>query len=121
MGRPVFCGFRACWSHPHYYILVWHRHVNKLNSTRHHFIASFLITYFKRQAANLDTLEERVKKLEEHINYMEKVAALDKRLALIEVVQGNKTKKGVVDPRIVILVILIFLLYLYLRNTGLLG
>ena len=82
------------------------------------FIASFLITYFKRQATNMDAIHERVKKLEEHINYMEKIAALDKRLAVIE---ETRNRKGVIDPRIVILVILLFLLYLYFRNIGLLG
>ena len=82
------------------------------------FIASFLTTYFKRQATNMDAIHERVKKLEEHINYMEKIAALDKRLAVIE---ETRNRKGVIDPRIVILVILLFLLYLYFRNIGLLG
>ncbi|MBI2676106.1 MAG: hypothetical protein HYX24_06620 [Candidatus Aenigmarchaeota archaeon] len=46
---------------------------------------------------------------------MQEIHRLDKRVSLLE---EGKAKKGQVDPKIIMLIVLLFLLYLYLRSIG---
>ena len=76
-------------------------------------IAYFIADYVKDKLGQIDKALERVGKLEEKVDYMKQIRELDKRVTTIE-----KKQKGQIDPRIVIIVILLVLLALYLRSIS---
>lgn len=71
--------------------------------------------YFREKAGKIDSLVERLNRIEQRIDYMQEIHRLDKRVSLLE---EGKAKKGQVDPKIIMLIVLLFLLYLYLRSIG---
>ncbi len=74
----------------------------------------FSIDYVKGLSSKVSKTSERIKDMENRINYMEKVHDLDKRLAILE----KHGKKGQIDPKTLVLFLLLVLLILYLRSTG---
>ncbi|MBI3413243.1 MAG: hypothetical protein HY051_04140 [Candidatus Aenigmarchaeota archaeon] len=74
----------------------------------------FSIDYVKGLSFKVNKTSERIKDMEERINYMEKIHDLDKRVAMLE----KRRKKGEIDPKTVILFLLLILLILYLRSIG---
>ncbi|MBI2173141.1 MAG: hypothetical protein HYT73_02945 [Candidatus Aenigmarchaeota archaeon] len=77
----------------------------------------FISDYVKDKLSQVDKVVEKIAKMEEKVDYMKSIHELDKRVSLIE----EKKKKGQVDPRLAAIVILLVLLYLYLRSIGILS
>ena len=88
-----------------------------------YFVVSYLITNLivrlKQIQNNEDSIFEIKKdlnRLKDNINMIEGNAKLDARLSFLE--SKMKNKRGQIDPRIVILAIIVFLLVLYARTKG---
>ena len=62
----------------------------------------------------IDALSLRVGDVEKKVDCAERLAVLETRMGFLE------TKKGQVDPRVVIIILMLIVLFLYLRSIGLL-
>ncbi len=75
----------------------------------------FIYIYTKDKLNEIDKNTEKIVKLEDKVNYMKQIYELDKRVSLLE---KQKKRKAHIDPRVVFIIILAILLYLYLKSLG---
>ncbi len=68
--------------------------------------------YIANKIKQIESNTITINKLKDNINTMNKIHKLDKRLSLLE------KKKGQINPQWVIIIILLILLYLFLRSAG---
>jgi len=89
-----------------------------------YFLTDFLIAIAKRKLAQIDKntqdisiIKKELKELNDRLNFHSEIARLKARVEHME--NESRKRKGAIDPRIVILIILVILLFLYLRTIGL--
>lgn len=83
-------------------------------------ISYFFINIFKNIKANeqqIDMNTSELRKIKEQMKFDSKLNDLDKRISIFERIMN---KRGELDPRVVLIAIMLVLLYLYLRSLGLL-
>ena len=78
------------------------------------FFTYLLYAYFNGIQKAVGKHDEAILSLRDKVDYMDAVHALDKRVSFLE------RRKGMIDPRIIILAIMLVLLVLYLRSLGVL-
>jgi len=91
-----------------------------------YFMISYLITVTKKKFEDIKTnnilildIKEDLNKLKDNINIIKDTAKLDVRLSFLEgKLLKMKNKKGQIDPRWIILIIIIILTILYLKTKG---
>ncbi|QQG39433.1 MAG: hypothetical protein HYS81_03540 [Candidatus Aenigmatarchaeota archaeon] len=76
-----------------------------------YFIYNWLREYFDK----IEKLEESANRLEGRLDYMNELHDIEKRTALLEY---KASLKGAIDPRYIIVAIILFLFVLYLRTAG---
>ncbi|MBI4017733.1 MAG: hypothetical protein HY366_02200 [Candidatus Aenigmarchaeota archaeon] len=75
----------------------------------------FIYDWIKDRFGRIEILTERINKVEGMMDDMKIHTELDKRLSVIEILMN---RKGAVDPKTVMAIILVILFILYLRTAG---
>ncbi|MBI4017499.1 MAG: hypothetical protein HY366_00980 [Candidatus Aenigmarchaeota archaeon] len=73
----------------------------------------FIFDWVTNKFGLIDSLGERVLKLEEKTDYMKEVHALDKRISIVE-----RNGKGAINPKYIVFGVMVLLFILYLRTAG---
>ncbi len=73
--------------------------------------------YIKDKFGQIEKLKKKVEEIEKGVDYMKEVHNLDKRISVLEK-ENERKRKGQIDPRIILIIFLAVLLYLYLRSIG---
>ena len=73
----------------------------------------FIFDWITNKFGTIDALDKRVRKVEEKVDYMKDVHTLDKRVSFLE-----KSRKGAVNPKYIVLAVMTILFLLYLRVAG---
>jgi len=73
-------------------------------------------SYLKERFDLIDENRQKINKLHDRINLMKYFHEIDKRLSLVE--ETNRKKKGQINPQVLIIIVLLILLYLFLRSAG---
>lgn len=82
-----------------------------------YFIYDSIKDYIKGKFSQIDKISKRMEDIERSVDYMKRIHELDKRVSVLE---SQKSRKGMIDPRIIIIIFLLILLYFYLKSIGLL-
>jgi len=82
------------------------------------YIASWFTEKVKLYTNKINENAESINKIREEIETNKRLSELDKRVSILEKIKGNK--RGSIDPKWILLIILLLLFYLYLRSIGLL-
>ena len=89
-----------------------------------YFIVSYFVTKFLRWFVNINKndllifeLRKDLNNLKNEINSIKDISDLKARVSVLE----KMKKKGQIDPRIIILIIILVLFLLYLKSTGIFG
>lgn len=82
-----------------------------------YFIYTFVWVKVKKYINQINDNSKKIEEIGKTLDYKEHFHQLDKRVSALEM---NMKKRGQIDPRIVIFIILLILLFLYLRNRGIL-
>ncbi|MBS3140629.1 hypothetical protein J4405_00620 [Candidatus Woesearchaeota archaeon] len=90
-----------------------------------YFVISWPMGYFKEKFKIIDNTNkeiETIKKdlniIKDKLNFKSDVAKLDTRISVIEELIKMKNRKGQIDPRWIVLILIIILFLLYLRSKG---
>lgn len=87
------------------------------------FIFSFIYSKYKKMCNDIKINKDDMKEIRKDLNFMELFNNMDKRISVLERLFDkliSKSKRGnfVIDPRIIMWLLLIFLLFLFLRQMG---
>ena len=86
------------------------------------FIVSYPINVFKNRMEQVDKNTKDLRQLRENLNDMKNELVLTKKMenidARLSVIEKHDNRKGQVDPRWVLIIIILIILYMYLRSIG---
>jgi len=68
---------------------------------------------------NIEIIKKDLNIVKGKLNFKEDVAKLNTRLSIIKALLKMKNKRGQIDPRWILIVIILILLYLFLKSKGL--
>ncbi|MDO8508802.1 MAG: hypothetical protein Q7S27_03910 [Nanoarchaeota archaeon] len=87
-------------------------------------IISSVIYFFYQSYRNISLGLENNKKemleIKRSLNYKELFNNMDVRIKVLEKLLDRKSKKGQIDPRIIWIIVMLILLYLFLKSMGIL-
>lgn len=82
---------------------------------------AYAIIYYsgrvKGLVVKINRHEEDIEQIKGKMRETERFAEIEKKIAVLEAI-NKKNKKGQIDPKIVLFIILLILLYFYLRSIG---
>ena len=73
----------------------------------------FIWDWVNERIGRIDSLVTETDELKKRFDSMERITELDKRLSILE-----HSRKGAVDPKIVMFIMLVIVVLLYLRQVG---
>ncbi|MBI2139962.1 hypothetical protein HYU14_03490 [Candidatus Woesearchaeota archaeon] len=82
-----------------------------------YFVYTFVWVKVKKYINQISDNSKRIEEIGKTLDYKEQFHQFDKRVSALEM---HMKKRGQIDPRTVIFIILLILLFLYLRNRGIL-
>ena len=84
-----------------------------------YFVSDWVTDKVKSYLDKINTNQKDITDLKEKFNLEKRFNEIEKKIEVLN--EKMKNKKGSIDPRIVIMIILLLLFYLYLRSIGLFG
>lgn len=85
----------------------------------------YLVFYYTKKIktffAKIEKYGADIEKINTKMNEEKRFNEIEKKIAVLEVLSVRRGKKGQIDPRIILFIILLILLYFYLKSIGLIN